>query len=238
MNRKLIIIAAGAGLVTFVGAFATGWLTGPSAAMGSAATPPNTGQANPPALPPPITLSPTLTTASSETATRTLTEQRLKDLIGEVRQKIQEYNRRLRDLDKEDQRLQIAQQTLNKDIETLNNLRVELAASVADLKSEREMLRKAQVQIAQTEKSNLIAIAAAYDKMDSIRASEILMNMAAGKSKSGASGTSAVNIDDAVKILHFMQDRTKANVLAEVVASEPALAAWLCQKLKQIQDGK
>lgn len=238
MNRKLIIIAAGVGLVSFAGAFATGWLTGPSAAMGSAGAPPNDAQAGPPALPSPGTPAPILTTAPSETATRTMTEQRLKDLIGEVRQKIQEYDQRLQDLDREEQRLQIAQQTLNKDIETLNNLRVELAATVADLKSEREMLRKAQVEIAETEKSQLIAIAAAYDKMDPAPASEILVNMAAGQSRNGVSGGNAVTIDDAVKILHFMQDRTKAKVLAELVATEPALAAQLCQKLKQVKDGK
>ena len=238
MNRKLILIAAGAGLVSFAGAFATGWLTGPSAAMGSAAAPPNGAQANPPTLLPPVTMAPTMTMAAGEPATRTMTEQRLKDLIGEVREKIKAYNQKLQGLDKEEQRLQMARQTLNKDIETLNNLRVELAAAVADLKSEREMLRKARVEVAKTEKANLIAIAAAYDKMDAARAGEILMNMATGRSKNGAGGGTAANIDDAVKILHFMQDRTKAEVLAELVATEPALAALLCQKLKQVQDGK
>ena len=83
-----------------------------------------------------------------------------------------------------------------------------------------------------------MAIAAAYDKMDPAGASQILTNMATGSSKNTAAAASAANMDDAVKILFFMQDRTKAKVLAEMAAQEPALAALLCQKLKQVQEGK
>jgi flagellar motility protein MotE (MotC chaperone) len=72
--------------------------------------------------------------------------------------------------------------------------------------------------------------------MDAARASEILSNMAATQSKSGAANRST-NIDDAVKILFFMQDRTKAKVLAELASTEPALAALLSQKLKQVTGG-
>ena len=42
--------------------------------------------------------------------------------------------------------------------------------------------------------------------------------------------------DDAVKILHYMTDRTKAKVLAELSTAEPKLAAYFCQKLKQITE--
>jgi flagellar motility protein MotE (MotC chaperone) len=45
-------------------------------------------------------------------------------------------------------------------------------------------------------------------------------------------------MDDAVKILFFMQERTKAKVLAEMGGQEPSLAALLSQKLKQVQEGK
>ena len=185
------------------------------------------------------TLSATLTSpADQATAARTLTEDQLKELIYEVREKIQQYDRKLRSWRRKKRRLQIAQQTLKKDIETLNNLRVDLAASVADVKNERDLLLKARVEVAAAEKSNLMAIAAAYDKMDPAGASQILTNMATGSSKTAAAASSAANMDDAVKILFFMQERTKAKVLAEMAAQEPALAALLCQKLKQVQEGK
>jgi flagellar motility protein MotE (MotC chaperone) len=167
-----------------------------------------------------------------------MTEEQLKELILEVRDKIQDYDRKLKEVETEKQRLQITQQTLKKDIETLNNLRVDLAASVADVKSEREMLLKARVDVASAEKANLVAIAAAYDKMDPAGASQILTNMATGATKNGNTVAAAANLDDAVKILFFMQDRTKAKVLAEMANEEPALAALLSQKLKQVQEEK
>ena len=247
MNKKLVIIAVGLGLVSFAGAFATGWFTSPKAAAG--ATPNVAGVAPSPPVsedpavatdpsvqtPSPV-LAPTLTLPTGQApAARTLTEEQLKELISEVRDKIQQYDRKLKELEKEKERLQIAQQTLKKDIETLNNLRVDLAASVADIKNERDLLTKTRVAIAASERASLVAIAAAYDKMDPVGASQILVNMATGPAKNGAA---AANMDDAVKILFFMQDRTKAKVLAELVAQEPTLAALLCQKLKQVQEGK
>jgi flagellar motility protein MotE (MotC chaperone) len=99
------------------------------------------------------------------------------------------------------------------------------------------MLRKTRVEVEQTEKVNLTAIAAAYDKMDATRASEILKSMAVGQSQSGIAAKNASS-EDAVKILHFMQDRTKAKVLAEMAATEPTLAATLCQRLKQVTETK
>lgn len=246
MNKKVIIIAAVVGLASFAGAFATGWFTQPPATAG-AAEPNRTVSAQPDSaasagtLPQikPSPLSPTLTASTDQaTAARSMTEEQLKELILEVREKIQDYDRKRQEVEKEKQRLQIAQQTLKKDIETLNNLRVDLAASMADVKNEREMLLKARVEVAAAEKTNLLAIAAAYDKMDAAGASHILTNMATGTTKNGNTVAAAANLDDAVKILYFMQDRTKAKVLAEMAAEEPALAALLSQKLKQVQEGK
>lgn len=244
MNKKVIIIAAMVGLASFAGAFATGWFTRPTAAAASEPNQPaplqggNSATGALPRVPPP-TLSPTLSMPVEQgSATRSMTEEQLKELVIEVREKIQQYNQKTAELEKEKERLQIAQQTLKKDIEALNNLRVELAASVADVKSERELLLKARVEVAAAERANLVAIAAAYDKMDATGASQILTNMATGTSKGGSASASAANLEDAVKILFFMQDRTKAKVLAEMANQEPALAALLSQKLKQVQEGR
>ena len=54
----------------------------------------------------------------------------------------------------------MAQDTLKKDIENLDNLRVELASTVASLKEERDKLLKSRLEIAQAEKTNLTSIAA------------------------------------------------------------------------------
>ncbi len=236
MSKKIILITAAAGLLSFVGAFATGWFSRPAAVKGAAAAPGGAaGQAQAAASSPAL-LTPSAGSADSGSSAMALTEEQLKELIFDVREKIQEYNTKLKELEKEKERFRIAQQTLKQDIETLNNLRVDLDASVANLKKERDLLLKAKIEVDQAEKGNLIAIAAAYDKMDAARASEILISMATGQSQNGGAGRSA-NMEDAVKILYYMQERTKAKVLAELVATEPALAALLCQKLKAVTGG-
>jgi flagellar motility protein MotE (MotC chaperone) len=235
VNKKLILIAAATGVVSFAGAFVTGWLTRPKAASGSTGPAPTgaAGATNAARPAPPALLAATPpTTADDGTGTHALTEQQLKELIFEVRERIQEYNRKLQDLEKEKERMQTAQQTLKKDIDTLNNLRVDLAASVAGLKTERDALLKTRIEIEQVERASLMAVAAAYDKMDAARAGEILKSMAQGPASNGAAKNT--NVDDAVKILRFMQERTKAKVLAEMAATEPALAAALSQRLKQV----
>jgi flagellar motility protein MotE (MotC chaperone) len=234
VSKKLILITAAAGVLSFVGAFATGWFSKPGAAMGSPASsiPGTNGQTLSASGGSPQILVPSRPPADSSN-TLALTEEQLKELIYEVRERIQEYNTKLENLEKEKQRFRTAQQSLQKDIKTLNNLRVDLDATVAKLKNERDMLTKARVEIDQIERANLVAIAAAYDKMDAARASEILTSMATGQSQNG-NGSRGASIDDAVKILYFMQERTKAKVLAELVTTEPALAALLCQRLKLV----
>ncbi len=234
-----MIVAAGVGLVSFAGAFATGWLTRPAPALGSPApNRPDANQVKPASLMPPAALPSLSAPADDSAGARAMSQQQLNDLIYEVREKIQEYNRKLQDLEREKERLQSAQQTLKKDIETLNTLRVDLAASMASLKSERDTLLKARVEVEQVEKANLLAIAAAYDKMDAAGAGEILTNMALGQSKNGGTVNPNANINDAVKILHYMQERTKAKVLAEIATTQPALAATLSLKLKQVTEAK
>jgi flagellar motility protein MotE (MotC chaperone) len=223
-------------LVSFASMFVAGWLTGPKGATAAPAAPGTTAPTNTSGPIPPALVAAGATPAQEEAAgTRVMTEQQLKDLIAEVREKIQEYNHKLQDLEKEKERMQTAQQTLKKDIDTLNNLRVDLATNVAGLKTERDALLKARVEVEQVEKANLMAIASAYDKMDPARAGEILKSMAQGQTSGGAAVRTA-NADDAVKILHFMQERTKAKVLAELAGTEPALAAALCQRLKQVAE--
>jgi len=85
------------------------------------------------------------------------------------------------------------------------------------------------VEIAKSEKANLMSTAATYDKMAPASASKILVSLSKMQTASGGS-----NLDDPTKILHYMGERTRAKLLAELATSEPKLAAILCQKLKQI----
>ena len=231
-----------AGLVSFAGAFVIGWLTKPAIRSGEPNQPTlasrETG-AKPP-LPAAKTTS-SVIGAGDSPVKRAITEKQLENLTTEVLEKMQEYNNKLQSTKTQEQRLQMAQEVLKKDIENLNNLRVELASMTAGLKEERDKLLKSRLEIAQAEKTNLVSIATAYDKMDASSASKILTNMCMGgegQKQTGDTARRGSGFDDAVKILHYMSERTKAKLLAELVDSQPKLAATLCERLKQITEGK
>jgi flagellar motility protein MotE (MotC chaperone) len=227
-------------LVSFAGAFILGRLTKTTPAIQG-------GEPNQPTLasretwPKPAQAEAGIIGTADKPVKKVMTEKHLESLIIDVREKMQDYNNKLQSIGTQEQRLQMSQEVLKKDIENLNNLRVELASMTAGLKEERDKLLKSRLEIAKTEKTNLVSIAAAYDKMDASSASKILSNMCASSGPQKEIGDVkrvGSNFDDAVKILHYMSERTKAKVLAEMVNSEPKLAATLCERLKQIAEGK
>ena len=227
MNKKRIIITAAAGLVSFAGAFVFAWLTKTASASrrDELSQPGLAQQETELKLPAPQAGTMGTIGVGDNEMKKAMTEKQLKNLVYEVREKVREYNSKLEGLKVREQRLEIAHNMIKKDIEELNNLRIELVSAVASLKSERDRLLKSRVEIARAEKDNLVAIAATYDKMDATSASKILTSM---------SQTRDGSTNDAVKILHYMTDRAKAKLLAELAASEPTLAAYFCQKLKRM----
>jgi flagellar motility protein MotE (MotC chaperone) len=229
MNKKLMIITAAAGLVSFAGMFAFAWLTKKPVQVQETetSTPPLAQQKTDLAQTQPQLPADDNDLATGPITPKTMTEKQLIGLVAEIREKIQEYNYKLQDIDIREQRMQTTQETLKKDIEELENLRIELASTVARLKNEQDMLLKSRVEISKAEKDNLALIAAAYDKMDAASAGKILTTM--GQSQNN-------NADDAVKILYYMPERSKAKVLASIAETEPSVSAYFCQKLKQITE--
>lgn len=225
MIKKIIIFSA-AGLLSFSAMFALAWFTKktPPAPIAQSDQTEAGGQKE-------LSLAqlqiPTTGSGMANISKnrKAMSEKQLKSLVYEIREKIDEYNYKFNDLKTHEQRLKIAQDTLKKDIEELNNLQSQLAATVQLLKNEQENLLKSRVEIAKSEKDNLITIAATYDKMDTASAGKILTNMSQGQGD---------NVNDAIKILHYMSERTKAKVLAAIAETEPKISAYFCQKLKQI----
>lgn len=234
---KKVIITMAAGLVSFAGAFIYAWLT-------------HSPPASPPDPPEEVVVAdrqvepkpPQFEIAeegagiqASAPATKSMTEQQLKDLIRSIRGKMRDYDNKFEGLAVKERRLQVAQQGLKEDVENLNNLRIELASTIARLKTEQDRLHKSRLEIGASQKVNLVSIAATYDKMEATSASTILTNMCrAEQAQNVKEGKASSSFDDAVMILHYMTDRTKAKLLAELATSEPALAASLCNRLKQI----
>jgi len=239
VSKKLIIITAAAGLVSFSGAFVLGWLTKPS-------PPSRPDESDQPTLAD-VGAVPELPQTeagvigavgtASDGEKKAMTEKQLKNLIFEVREKVQEYNDKLQSFEVREQRLQMAQDTLKEDIKNLNNLRIELTSIVANLKDERDKLLKSRLEVAQTEKDNLVLTAATFDKMDASSAGKILVSLCTSQTQPDKVDSQSSGFDEAVKILYYMTDRTKAKLLAEVTTAEPKLAALLTQRLKQVIEG-
>jgi flagellar motility protein MotE (MotC chaperone) len=240
MSKKLIIMIAAAGLISFTGAFVFAWLTKTAPVDQSdelnQPTVADTDSVGKPWLPQPEAGTMSTVVPTGSTIRQAMTEKRLKNLVFEMREKIQEYNNKLQAFELQEQRLQITRDALKKDIENLNNLQIELASTVAGLKEQRDKLLKTRVDIDNAEKTNLISIAATYDKMDSASAGKILTSMCTKQAQSADVGGTGSGLNDAVKILYYMTERTKAKVLAELVTSEPQLASLLCRRLKQISE--
>jgi len=241
VKTKQLIITGAAGLLSFCAAFAISWFTNPappSVSGTEAESKLSTGIEGVLKLPGRRAGIRGTGGMGQSTLKKTMTEQQLRELIYEVRDKIRQYESKL---GKQQQRLEMAQDSLKKDIEELNNLRVELASTVERLKHQQDKLLASRVEIAQSEQANLKSIAAAYDRMDSASAGKILTNMCVlvnPKTQQKLFGGKDSNIGDAVKILYYMTERTKGKLLAELVNSEPRLAAILCERLKRIVEKK
>lgn len=229
----MIFITLGAGGVTFIVMIATVWFLMPKTPT---ELPPDPNQ---------LAISPAQQTAQKQSYAegpamadaktlftedgaiqRNLTETQLKSLIFEVRDNIKTYKNKLADLQVREQRLQIAQATLRQDIEELSNLRIELASAVTTLRDERDKLEQSLVTINRNEIANIQQISATYDKMEPVAAGKILLNMS--QSRNGVSS------DDAIKILYYMSERVKAEVLASIAETEPGISAYYCSELKQV----
>ncbi len=242
MSKKLIIIASAAGLLTFAGAFfgarmlgrkSTSPVTAETAENKTSDAKPATSATKLRAESSKSAEAEAQTTAEAEAeAAKGLTEKQLKGLVYEVREKINDYETKEKELAVRESRLQMTQDTLKKDIETLNQLRVELATMAANLKEQKNQLLATRTAITGSEKVNLTSIAATYDKMDPVGAGKIISSMCAKQLESGK--TEGGNIDDAVKILFYMNERSKGKLLGEIVSTEPKLAAILCQRLKKV----
>ncbi len=223
MNKKILIIIIFAGFISFGVTFFVGLkTTKPPEVRSDVNQPHDVNAAGLKIAQPQIPAPSQSGTVSQNTA---MTEKQLRELIYEVREKINEYDYKMKEIELRERNIQTARDNLKKDVNELENLRIELTSTIAAIKSEQEKLSRTMLEISKTEEANLKLIAASYDKMDAAQAGKILASM--NQAKGG-------NSDDAVKILYYMAERTKAKVLAAIAETEPAVSANFCQRLKKI----
>jgi flagellar motility protein MotE (MotC chaperone) len=150
-------------------------------------------------------------------------EKLLDDLARELRQKIQDFQRKEMRLGDQEKRIKIALEQLEKQAKELDNLRMQLVAPLARLKEAQAELDRNRVQVSLDEKTNLKRTAAIYEKMDATAGGKILESMCQNKQE-----------DDAAKILVYMAERSAAKLLAEI--TDKTVVAKLCDRMKRIKE--
>lgn len=156
---------------------------------------------------------------------RKLSEKQLRTLVFEMRSKLAELDRREKDVTKKEQQINTSMEELQKNAEELKQLRVKLASMTSSIKEERKKLEESLIRIDKIEQKNIQKTAAIYDKMKSDEASLIIMDLFKNK-----------QIDYAVKILYYMNERTSANLIAEIANKSSSTAALISDKLSQVEE--
>jgi flagellar motility protein MotE (MotC chaperone) len=230
VNKKLIIITGIIGIVGFAASFGISFILGKMKKV----EPPQDAQQQQVAADDqtagiPASTGPVIK-EEEKTLKAKLTEQQLQGLIHDVREKSKEYDVKMKGLQKTEERIADVQKSLQNDIESLNKLRIEIASLTAQLKQQRQKLLDTRIEIVGSEQENFQKMASFYDTMEPEGAADIFTNM----SKLNTSESNG--LDDVVKILYYMEDRNKAGVLAQLVTTEPKLAAVLSREMKKIKE--
>jgi flagellar motility protein MotE (MotC chaperone) len=210
-KNKTILVLGGLGAASFAVSAAVSMFLGPKPA------PPGAGQT--PTTAPAGHLAASLPGGEGKLSLR---EKELQDLIRELQGRLQECDARQTALDQREQRLAITQELLKKQIQDLEDLQVRLLGPLNTLKEEQAKLDRSRLVVSRQELANLKKTALIYEKMDPAQGGKILADMCKNQ-----------QLDDAVKILHYMGERAAANVFAEM--TDKTLAAKLTTRLKEIQ---
>jgi flagellar motility protein MotE (MotC chaperone) len=150
-------------------------------------------------------------------------ERVLDQLIKEMRTEITAYEQRKRELTLLEKRTQLAQEALRRQVQELENLRIEVASALTPLKEERAKLQRERIRIHREEAANLKRVALVYEKMIPQAAAATIERMMTNQQER-----------DAVRILHYMQERSAAKVLGEI--TDPAVSARLSEMMKRIRE--
>jgi flagellar motility protein MotE (MotC chaperone) len=230
MKKVHLILLAAAGLLSFSASFGVSWFSKQKAAAAAALPPaPAASNGSSAAAQPNGLFSSSaagMMGTDNDAAPSGLSERQLQRLIYDIREKMKEYADREKGLDEEAKRIEVARQSLQGDFEQLTALREKLDLTLVSLKEKEESIRKGVIEIEALERTNLQRLAGTYEKMDATQAGKIMLSMAANN-----------QLQDAVKILYYMNDRNAGKLLGEIGSTQPDIAGVLSLQLKRVKEG-
>jgi len=233
MKKLRIIILASAGLASFVGVFTVSWFIKRSKPVLPETTQKQVQEETSLGMfdisgPDSNTETSLLEDdATSYRLSKSMTEKQLKSLVYDIREKMKEYRYSEKELDRRKQRMQVIQDTLQEDIDRLDTLRVQLTSILSNLQQQEHSLKQTVLEIKKTEQANMKNLAARYDKMSTDLASNIMINLASNN-----------QLNDAVKIMYYMSERTSGKLLGDIGNTKPNLAALISLQLKRIKESE
>jgi len=156
-------------------------------------------------------------------------QEQLSELVKDLELRINEYKRKAERLEQRERRVALAEGNLKRRAGELETLRTELIGPLTRLKDAMAQLDSARVNVAKEERTQLMRIAASYERMDATKGSGILASMYLNGQK-----------NDVAKILYYMSERGSAKLLAEIDQEDPLtkqlISAELTAMMKAIRE--
>jgi len=215
-SKVAMLVLMGLGACTFGASYGLSLWLGPAVHVA-------TGQEAKKA--PPTTIPGMPASETAEPPLPRLEEKHLMALVRQVRAKLEECRQREADLASQEQRLVIAREDLRREAQRLEALRAQVVAATTKLQKARSALEQTRLRITADEQANLKHTAEVYDNMDATAAAAIFESMCKNNQTA-----------DAVKIFHYMKERSVAKVLEAF--QDRSLAAEVCQQMKRVNEPK
>jgi type I site-specific restriction-modification system R (restriction) subunit len=150
-------------------------------------------------------------------------ENQVQELLRLVREQRKGNERKKRFLEREEERIALARESLVKRAQEMEDLRVKLAAAIPALKQAKADLEQERIRVAAEEKQNLQHNALIFEKMKAPAAAETLTRMCAdGREK------------DVILTLRYMSEKAAAKVLNEV--QDEGVRARLFAEMKRVSE--
>jgi len=146
----------------------------------------------------------------------------LGSLIEEVKRLKVKLTRETQALAEREKRIQISAGQLQEAARELESMRLQLAAPLVKLKGLKQELEETRLKITLEETANLKNNAKTLEQMKSDKASKMLEDMCKGS-----------QMEDAARLLHFTNDRTKGDLLSNI--TDTTVTAKLFDMLKKIR---
>ncbi len=214
MGKKIVVLGA-LGALSFAGAFGVSYFFGGSPPAGEPVVDGND---------PLVGGAPAAQAGMSLSALEKLRpdEAKVDEILRLAQQAKDDLARRTGQVEAEEQRIEMMRGDLERQAQELEQLRLQMAEVLREVRKERALLEQSRVRIALEEMDNLKRTAEVYEKMSPTEAAEVLMGMA----KNG-------QVEDAAKILHAMTVRGAGKVMGKI--TDPALTAQLSDRMKRVR---